>query len=92
MVVGPEMIDPLVYLYAGAEISNYSTIDTPQYGEALEEYFALNPDKEPTLVAVSSWFGTPNVTDDTYIMQWVNARYELSVDARYFRLYRKKAE
>ncbi len=92
LVVGPEMIDPLVYLYAGAEISNYSTIDTPQYGEALEEYFALNPDKEPTLVAVSSWFGTPNVTDDTYIMQWVNARYELSVDARYFRLYRKKAE
>ena len=92
LVVGPEMIDPLVYLYAGAEISNYSTIDTPQYGEALEEYFVLNPDKEPTLVAVSSWFGTPNVTDDTYIMQWVNARYELSVDARYFRLYRKKAE
>ncbi|MBQ3907017.1 MAG: hypothetical protein II743_09625, partial [Lachnospiraceae bacterium] len=65
-------------------------IDTPKYNECLEEYFELNPEKAPTVVAVSSWFGTPNVPDDTYVMKWVNERYELWTDARYFRLYRRK--
>ncbi len=90
LVVGEELIDPMVYLYANCEISNYSTIDTPKYNECLEEYFRLNPQKEPTVVAVSSWFGTPNVPDDTYVMKWVNERCELWTDARYFRLYRRK--
>ena len=90
LFIGEELIDPMVFLYAKAEISNYSTIDTPQYNECLEEYFRLNPDKEPTLVAISSWFGTPNVAEDTWIMQWVNARYELAEDARYWRFYRRK--
>jgi|GEM_PF-1317567 hypothetical protein len=90
LFIGEELIDPMVFLYAKAEISNYSTIDTPQYNECLEEYLRLNPEKEPTLVAISSWFGTPNVAEDTWIMQWVNARYELAEDARYWRFYRRK--
>lgn len=89
LFVGEELINPLIFLYTDAQISNYSTIDTPQYNECLEEYYQLNPDKEPTVVAVSSWFGNATVPEDTWIMQWVNARYELTMDASYFRIYRK---
>ena len=88
LFVGGELMDSLTYLYAGTEISNYSTIDTPQYNECLEEYLKLNPDKEPTVVAVSSWFGAPNVPEDSWIMQWVNERYELVADGCYWRFYR----
>lgn len=89
LFVGGELMDSLVYLYAGTEISNYSTIDTPQYNECLEEYLKLNPEKEPTVVAVSSWFGASNVPEDSWIMQWVNERYELVADGCYWRFYRK---
>ena len=88
-LVGEDLMDSLTYLYAGTEISNYSTIDTPQYNTCLEEYLRLNPDKEPTVVAVSSWFGASNVPEDSWIMQWVNARYELVADGCYWRFYRK---
>ena len=88
LFVGGELMDSLVYLYAGTEISNYSTIDTPQYNECLEEYLKLNPEKEPTVVAVSSWFGASNVPEDSWIMQWVNERYELVADGCYWRFYR----
>ena len=86
--VGGELMDSLTYLYAGTEISNYSTIDTPQYNACLEEYLKLNPEKEPTVVAVSSWFGASNVPEDSWIMQWVNERYELVADGCYWRFYR----
>lgn len=88
LFVGGELMDSLTYLYAGTEISNYSTIDTPQYNACLEEYLKLNPEKEPTVVAVSSWFGASNVPEDSWIMQWVNERYELVADGCYWRFYR----
>lgn len=88
LFVGGELMDSLTYLYTGAEISNYSTIDTPQYNACLDEYLALNPEKTPTVVVVSSWFGASNVPEDSWIMQWVNARYELVADGCYWRFYR----
>ena len=87
--VGPELINPLVYLYANGEISNYSTIDTPKYNECLDDYFTMNPEKEPTVIAVSGWFGVSAVPESAWIMQWVHERYELVADGSYWSFYRK---
>ncbi len=86
--VGEELLDSLVYVYSGAEISNYSTIDTPMYNECLEEYFEINPNKKPTLIASASMFGDSSIPEDSYIMQWVRENYELVFDGSYWKLWR----
>ncbi len=91
-IIGQDIMDPLVFLYPNGEISNYSTIDTPWYNESIEEYLRLNPDKEPTVIAVSCWYGVPMVAQDTYIMAWVNERYEPVGDGDYWRFYRARTE
>ncbi len=88
LLVGPELIDPMDFLYTGAEISNYSTIDTPKYNECLEEYFAMNPGKKPTAVAISCWYGQMMVPEDSYIVKWVESNYECVGDGDYYRFYR----
>ncbi len=87
-IVGGELIDPMDFLLTGCEISNYSTIDTPQYNESLEEYLALNPEKKPTVIAVSCWYGNLMVPEDSYIMGWVEENYVPVADGDYYRFYR----
>ena len=87
-IVGGELIDPMDFLLAGCEISNYSTIDTPQYNESLEDYLALNPEKKPTVIAVSCWYGNLMVPEDSYIMGWVEENYAPVADGDYYRFYR----
>ncbi len=91
-IIGQDIMDPLVFLYPNGEISNYSVIDTPWYNESIEEYFKLNPEKEPTVIAVSCWYGVPMVAQDSYIMDWVNERYEPVGDGDYWRFYRARTE
>jgi hypothetical protein len=90
LLIGRELMDPLVFLYPNGEISNYSTIDTPLYNESIEEYIRVNPDKEPTVVAVECWYGNLLVDQNTYIMDWVNEKYEPVGDGDYWRFYRVK--
>ena len=87
-IVGGELIDPIDFLLTGCEISNYSTIDTPQYNENLEDYLALNPEKKPTVIAVSCWYGNLMVPEDSYIMNWVEENYTPVADGDYYRFYR----
>lgn len=86
--VGEELLDSFVYVYSGAEVANYSTIDTPIYNECLEEYFEINPNKKPTLIASASWFGSSAIDEDSYIMQWVRENYQLVYDGSYWQLWR----
>ncbi|MCR5278983.1 MAG: glycosyltransferase family 39 protein [Lachnospiraceae bacterium] len=90
LVVGPEIMDPLVFLYTEAEISNFSVIDTPKFNEALEEYYAMNPDKFPTVVLTDCWFSVSNIPEDSYIMSWVESNFEPVEDLSYYRVYRKR--
>lgn len=84
------LIDSMEYLLTDAQISNYSTIDTPIYNEKLLDYLKLNPEKTPTIVAVSYPYGATVVPDNTWIMQWVNENYEAVGEGRYWRYYRPK--
>ena len=88
LLTDPWLMDPAVFMATTAEISNPSVIDTPFYNEQMEEYFRINPDKMPTVVAVQCWFGQMYLGDDTYIMQWVNRYYEPVGDGSYYRFYR----
>lgn len=91
LLVGGWLIDPMEFLLTDADISNYSTIDTPVYNEKLLDYFELYPEKKPTVVAVSCSYGTMLVSDVSWIMQWVNENYETVGDGRYWRYYREKS-
>ena len=86
--VGEDLMDSLVYVYSGAEISNYSTIDTPLYNQCLEEYFEINPEKKPTLIASASWFGSSSIPEDSYIMQWVEDNYDVVYEGSYWMFWR----
>lgn len=90
LLVGGWLIDSMEFLLTDADISNYSTIDTPVYNEKLLDYLELYPEKRPTVVAVSCSYGTMQVSDASWIMQWVNENYEAVGDGRYWRYYRPK--
>ncbi|MCM1192074.1 MAG: hypothetical protein NC123_12125 [Butyrivibrio sp.] len=90
LLVGNWLIDPIEFMLTDADISNYSTIDTPAYNEKLLDYLALYPEKTPTVVAVSCFYGGLQVDDASWIMQWVNENYEPVGDGRYWRYYRAR--
>ena len=86
--VGEDLMDSLVYVYSGAEISNYSTIDTPLYNQCLEEYFEINPEKKPTLIASASWFGSSSIPEDSYVMKWIEDNYDVVYEGSYWTFWR----
>lgn len=89
-LVGHWLIDPMEFLLADVDVSNYSTIDTPDYNERLLDYLELYPEKRPTVVAVSCFYGEMQVREDTWIMRWIDENYEAAGDGRYWRYYRRK--
>ena len=74
LIIGPELMDSLVFLYTDSEIANFTVIDTPVYNETLDEYYRCNPDKRPTVVLIDCWFGIPYIPEGSYIMNWVKKR------------------
>ena len=90
-LVGNWLFEPMEFLLAGADISNYSTINTPAYNDKLLDYLELCPNKKPTVVAVSCFYGQMQVSEDTWIMKWVNENYETVGEGRYWRYYREKS-
>ncbi len=89
-LVADWMIDSLEFMLPNADISNYSTINTPIYNERLLDYLEQYPEKKPTVVAVSCFYGTMMVPDTSWIMEWVNENYEAVGDGRYWRYYRAR--
>lgn len=90
LLVRDWLIDPIEFLLTDADISNYSTIDTPVYNEKWLDYLERYPEKTPTVVAVSCSYGTMQMPKDSWIMQWINESYEAVGDGRYWRYYRRK--
>ena len=90
LLVRDWLIDPIEFLLTDADISNFSTIDTPVYNEKWLDYLECYPEKTPTIVAVSCMYGTMQVQETSWIMQWVNENYETVGDGRYWRYYRSK--
>lgn len=90
LIVGGSLIDSMEFLLTDADISNYSTIDTPIYNERMLEYFKLYPEKEPTVIAVSCWYGEMMVDPNSWVMKWIDENYKTVGDGRYWRYYRAK--
>lgn len=90
LLVGDWIMDSMEFLLTDADISNPSTIDTPIYNETLQDYLEYYPEKTPTVVAVSCFYGNMQVPETSWIMQWVNEHYETVGDGRYWRYYRRR--
>lgn len=90
LVVVPWLLDSLVYVNTEADIATFSTINTPTYDENLLHYWEMYPDKVPTVIAVQGWNGEMAVSEDTWIMQWVNENYSQYTNGYYWRFYRRE--
>ncbi|MBR4083580.1 MAG: hypothetical protein IKK33_04760 [Lachnospiraceae bacterium] len=89
LVVVPWMLDSIVYVNEQTETATFSTIDTPTYDENLLRYWERYPDKVPTVIAVKAWNNEITISQDTWIMQWINENYTQYEDGHYWRFYRK---
>lgn len=92
MLVETWVFDPAEYMLSPGSIANPSTIDTPVYNEHTLDYFKLNPDKTPSVIAVSCWYGNLNIDKDSFIMKWIDENYYIEADGSYWRYYRKALE
>ena len=87
-VVG-DIVDTLPYLYSDTNISAPSLVPTPGYNDMIAEYWELNPDKYPDMIIVSCWYGSLHISEDSWIMEWIENEYHPSyyVDGKYYRYY-----
>lgn len=89
LLVGGGIMNSTEFLIPKGKIANYSTIDTPVYNETLLEYYRINPDKTPDVVAVLSYYGNIQYSGDSFIMQWVTDNYTVVGESDYWRFYRR---
>lgn len=89
-VVG-DIVDTLPYLYSDTNISAPSLVPTPGYNDMIAEYWELNPDKYPDMIIVSCWYGSLHISEDSWIMEWIENEYHPSyyIDGKYYRYYYK---
>lgn len=87
-IVG-DIVDTLPYLYSDTNISAPSLVPTPGYNEMIAEYWEINPDKYPDMIIVSCWYGSLHISEDSWIMEWIENEYHPSyyVDGKYYRYY-----
>lgn len=89
LIVGTYHLSTIGYLYEDTEISVDSTICTPTYNEKLLSYWEMNPWKEPNVVVLDCWSGESRVSEDEWIMGWIEENFDSYVDGRYVRIYRR---
>ena len=87
-IVG-DTVDSIPYLYSDTGISAPSLVPTPGYNGMIAEYWEMNPDKYPDMVIVSCWYGELHISEDSWIMQWIDEEFQPShyVEGKYYRYY-----
>lgn len=90
LLVGSYELNVMPYLYEDVTISAPSTICTPTYDETLLKYWEQYPEKFPTVIAVSCWYGDLKISEDSWIYQWIIDEFQPNSyeDGRYWRFYR----
>lgn len=81
-------VDVSDYLLAGAKVGTNSVISTPSFNETLGEYWRLNPEKKPTVIAVACWGGNEFRTADQWIYDVIDSEYQLSYEGTYWNFYK----
>ena len=88
------VVDTLGYLYEDVEVAGPSTMSTPSYSEAVQEYWQLNPDKYPDVVVAESYMGNLayELQMNPWLMSWLEEEYqpEEIVDGIYWKYYFRK--
>lgn len=92
LIVGTALTSTIGYLYEDTEISVDSTICTSTYNEKLLWYWKMNPWKEPNVVVIDCWFGEPMLSENEWIMQWIDENFDTYVDGTYIRIYRRELQ
>ncbi len=90
LVVGGWIIDSSVYLNKSVQVAHYSVMCNPTYSEKLEEYWTRYPAKRPNVIAVSGYRGTKDISDDTWIMEYIDENYVLEDIGEYWLFYQLK--
>lgn len=90
LAIGDWITDSCVYLFTGAKIANYSTIDTPTYSESLETYWNLYPYKIPNVIVFQSYNGEQKPSENDWIGKYIINNYELTKTGKQWSFYRRK--
>jgi len=89
-------LDTMGYLYVDTEIAAPSLVPTPDYNEAVLEYWEDNPEKYPDVIVASCWYGEldATLTEDSWMMQWIEDKYQPAyyIDGKFWRYYFREAE
>lgn len=89
LIVG-NPVSTIGYLYKDTEICVDSTISTPTFYDKLLTYWELNPWKEPNVVILDCWYGEPLVSEDTWIMGWIEDNFDSYEEGKFVRIYRRE--
>lgn len=76
MIVG-SLVDSLAYMYGDYEVGAPSVMSDPKYSDGVLEYFRINPDKFPEVVAVPSYQGEIDydVRKDEWLYSWITESF-----------------
>lgn len=77
------------YMFGDYNICHFSIVDPTTYDEKLLTYWELYPDKKPDVIVIDCWFGQPLLSDDAWIMQYIenDFGYTNAVDGTYVRFF-----
>lgn len=92
LAVEGDFLDASVYMNVPVSVSHYSVICTPSYSEKLEQYWEKYPDKKPTVIAVYGYLGNFIVSEDSWIMQYIDEYYSESAQGEYWTFFRRKPD
>ncbi|MBO4615943.1 MAG: hypothetical protein J5717_01200 [Lachnospiraceae bacterium] len=90
LIVKTNGIDPIYYMFSDAKAATNSTISTPTYGEGLQHYWELNPDRVPTVIAIPCWDGVEEGNPPKWISDMIADEYALDTQGTFWNFYRKK--
>lgn len=90
LLLGRWIIDPVEYLVIGGEISNNSVIDIPLYNDMTLKYFDYHPEKKPSIIAISGWNGSIEISLSDNIVKWIDENYSFIGNGRYWLYYGEK--
>lgn len=79
------------YMFMDSQICHFSIVDPTTYDEKLLTYWDLYPEKQPDIIVIDCWYGSPLEAADNWIMQYIENDFGYSevTDGKYVRFYKK---
>lgn len=81
------------YMLGDCVVACPNTISTPTYDESLLEYWEMNPERYPNVIALESWFGDISyVSEDSFLMKWLEEEFQATeiIEYPYITVYKRE--